>query len=66
MTTGIDPALADYASRLLVGTDHTPITLLTTAQGTTPAPGAAAAAVRDGWDAARTTTSALTAEGNRP
>jgi len=51
MTT-LDPALREHAERLLVGTDLRVDDLLVVATGALPASAPAAAAVRDGWNAA--------------
>lgn len=48
-----DPALTDHATRLLLGTDHTPATALEAAAGTAPATSTVTAALRDGWTAAQ-------------
>ncbi|GAA5030174.1 hypothetical protein [Actinopolymorpha pittospori] len=46
-----DPALIEYASRLLLGTDVTPATAVDVACGREAAPGPVAGALRDGWTA---------------
>ena len=51
MTT-IDPALREHAERLLVGAEMSVDDLLVVATGVLPASVPAAAAVRDGWNAA--------------
>ena len=51
MTT-IDPALREHAERLLVGTEMSVDDLLVVVTGVLPASVPAAAAVRDGWNAA--------------
>lgn len=48
----LDPALREHAERLLVGTDLSVDDLLVVAAGALPASVPAAAAVRDGWNAA--------------
>jgi hypothetical protein len=47
--TRIDPALAEYATRLLVGTGLTPTDAADVAAARTPATGPLADALRDGW-----------------
>jgi len=56
----IDPTLAEHTIRLLVGTDLPATSALDVAAGRTPAPGTVAAALRDGWDAARPVATTLT------
>jgi len=51
MTT-IDPALREHAERLLVGTEMSVDDLLVVVTGVLPVSVPAAAAVRDGWNAA--------------
>jgi hypothetical protein len=47
--TRIDPALAEHATRLLVGTGLTPADAADLAAARTPATGPLADALRDGW-----------------
>lgn len=56
----LDPALAEHAARLLVGTDLTAAAAPDVAAGRVPASGAVAAALRDGWDAAQPAPATLT------
>lgn len=48
----LPPALADYAARLLIGTGLDPREVASVAAGRLPGEGGAAAALRDGWQAA--------------
>lgn len=64
--TSLDPALREHAERLLVGTDLTVDDLLDVATGITPSSAPAAAAVRDGWSTAASTSAALAEPVDQP
>lgn len=65
MTT-LDPALREHAERLLVGTELTVDDLLVVATGSLPASAPAAAAARDGWNAAAPLTEPVTVPVSQP